>query len=147
MHRLSASLRSSDLARLLSPRGNQRLLFEDRRLAATAIVCPLCRSGDVQIVANIPAILLCKCRTCGYGIGDVLRVAIKGDAHELTPFDNPGKQRDAPFYRSKTLVVGPYRFLASGPISGLMEPYRLEGRTLIFCQHARSGPGLRPQEQ
>jgi hypothetical protein len=29
---------------------------------AVPIVCPLCRSDDVEIVANIPAILLCKCR-------------------------------------------------------------------------------------
>ena len=31
---------------------------------ARVIVCPLCRSEDVEIVTDIPAILLCKCRTC-----------------------------------------------------------------------------------
>jgi hypothetical protein len=33
-------------------------------MAPRAIVCPLCHSDDVEIVADIPVILLCKCRTC-----------------------------------------------------------------------------------
>jgi hypothetical protein len=92
--------------------------------------------GDWKLVPATPE----QTRARGYGIGDVMRVAIKGDAYELTSFDDTGKQRDAPFYPSKTLVVGPYRFLASGPIKGLMEPYRLEGRRLIFCQ--QFGPSM-----
>jgi len=33
-------------------------------MSAAVITCPLCRSEDVEILTNIPAILLCKCRTC-----------------------------------------------------------------------------------
>jgi hypothetical protein len=32
-------------------------------MPARVIVCPLCRSEHIEIVADIPAILLCKCRT------------------------------------------------------------------------------------
>lgn len=32
---------------------------------APAIACPLCRTDDVEIVADIPAMLLCRCRKCG----------------------------------------------------------------------------------
>jgi hypothetical protein len=28
------------------------------------VVCPLCRATDVEIVADIPAIVLCMCRCC-----------------------------------------------------------------------------------
>jgi hypothetical protein len=28
------------------------------------IVCPLCRSDDIEILANIPAMVLCRCRNC-----------------------------------------------------------------------------------
>jgi hypothetical protein len=38
-------------------------------------------------------------RSRGYGIGGVMRIAIKGDAYELTSFDDTGKQQDASFYR------------------------------------------------
>ena len=33
-------------------------------MTGRVIVCPLCRSDDVDIVANIPWIILCKCRQC-----------------------------------------------------------------------------------
>jgi hypothetical protein len=69
----------------------------------------------------------------GFGIGDVVRIAIKGDAYELTPLDESGKQRDDPIYPVKTLVVGPYSFLVYGPTDGMMEPYRLQGRSLTIC--------------
>jgi hypothetical protein len=92
--------------------------------------------GDWKMVAAGPE----QTRRDGYGIGDVMRIAIKGDAYELTPLDDAGKQRDDPLYPAKTLVVGPYRFLAYGPIDGMMEPYRLQGRTLTIC--AQFGPAM-----
>jgi hypothetical protein len=69
----------------------------------------------------------------GFGIGEVMRIAIKGDAYELTPLDDAGKQRDDPLYPVKTLTVGPHSFLVYGPTDGLMERYRLQGRTLTIC--------------
>ncbi len=69
-----------------------------------------------------------------------MRIAIRGDAYELTQLDEARKPQDDVLYPAKTLVVGPYSFLAYGPTEGLMEPYRLEGRTLTFC--AQFGPAM-----
>jgi hypothetical protein len=33
-------------------------------MAARALIRPMCRSEDIEIVADTPAILLCKCRAC-----------------------------------------------------------------------------------
>jgi transposase-like protein len=33
-------------------------------MAAPIISCPLCRSKDIEMLANIPAIVLFKCRKC-----------------------------------------------------------------------------------
>jgi hypothetical protein len=40
--------------------------------------------GDWKLVPASPD----QTRSKGYGIGDVLRIAIKGDAYELTSFDH-----------------------------------------------------------
>jgi hypothetical protein len=39
------------------------------------VVCPLCRSDDVEILTGIPAIVLCKCRKVQDGV----------DNHSLQP--------------------------------------------------------------
>jgi hypothetical protein len=64
--------------------------------------------GDWKLVAATPEQTL----SGDYGIGDVMRIAIKGDAYALTPLDEAGQRRDDPLYPAKTLVVGPYHFLA-----------------------------------
>jgi len=91
--------------------------------------------GDWKLVPASPD----QTRGKGYGIGDVLRIAIKADAYELTSFDDAGKQLDAP-QTARTLAVGTYRFLASGPTRGMMAPYRLDGRTLYMCHQL--GPAM-----
>jgi len=35
-----------------------------KKLNLNDIACPLCRSEDVQVVTNIPAIAVYKCRAC-----------------------------------------------------------------------------------
>jgi hypothetical protein len=33
-------------------------------MADRVVACPLCKTEDVEVIANIPVILLCKCRKC-----------------------------------------------------------------------------------
>jgi len=33
-------------------------------LVRLTVVCPLCRSDDVEVLPHIPAIVLCKCQKC-----------------------------------------------------------------------------------
>ena len=52
-------------------------------MAPGGIVCPLCRSDDVEDVANIPAIVLCKCRTCATAF--TIAAPVQPDADKERP--------------------------------------------------------------
>jgi hypothetical protein len=52
-------------------------------MAPRGIVCPLCRGDDVEGVANIPAIVLGKCRTCATAF--TVAAPVQPDAHKERP--------------------------------------------------------------
>ena len=62
-----------------------------------------------------------------------MHVVAKGDAYEITFYEDGKTLTGDTFYPVKTLVAGPHRLLAAGPKKGGILLYRLRGRTLEFC--------------